>query len=68
MKNKTGFISAIALIAFGIGILSLGLSDLQDKGALIFTLAFGGICAILGIYMMINLGKEDTIEQIKKRK
>ncbi|MDY0388261.1 MAG: hypothetical protein RBT65_14310 [Methanolobus sp.] len=32
MKNKTGFISAIASTAFGIWVLSLGLGDLQDKG------------------------------------
>lgn len=67
MKNKVGFVAGIALIFFGVWILSLALGDLQDKGLLIFTLISGGTCVILGIYMLFNLDKEDAIEQIKSK-
>jgi ABC-type antimicrobial peptide transport system permease subunit len=67
MKNKVGFVSGIALTIFGIWILSLTFTDLQDKGLLIFTLIFGGLSVILGIYMLFNFDKEDTIEQIKSK-
>jgi ABC-type antimicrobial peptide transport system permease subunit len=67
MKNKVGFVSGIALTIFGIWILSLTFTDLQDKGLLIFTLIFGGLSVILGIYILFNFAKEDTIEQIKSK-
>lgn len=67
MKNKVGFVSGIALIILGACILSLAFAELQDKALLIFALIFGGLPVILGIYMLFNLDKEDTIEQIKSK-
>ncbi|MCD4704031.1 MAG: hypothetical protein K8R64_07045 [Methanosarcinaceae archaeon] len=68
IKNRSALISGIALIAFGMWVIFLDIDDLNDKSVFVFALIFGGICGILGIYMLLNPEKEDSIEQIKTRK
>ena len=67
MKNKLGLISGIALMIFGIFMISLGLREMDDKMGRVFFLIYGGISMILGLYMLFNLEKEDSIEQIKNK-
>ena len=61
-------ISIIILFAFGIGMILIGVLNQGDMVGVIITIVFGLISIGLGLYMIFNANKEDSIEQIKKTK
>lgn len=67
-KNIIGFISGIVLIIAGIIILGLGFMNMEDRIGLIFALFYGIVPFCIGLYMLVNLDKEDEIERVKRRR
>jgi hypothetical protein len=65
--NIIGLISGIALVIIGIVLYTIGFFQSSRVG-LIVLLIYGSIALIVGILILLNLNKEDKIEQIKRRR
>ena len=71
MKNKLGIFGAGFLMALGIFWFWLVFFELPKEDTKIgigVLVIYGLISIVLGVYILFNLKKEDTIEQIKKIK
>lgn len=68
MKNLVGFWSGVVLIGLGISLIFLALLNIGEYVGSLISGFYGLICLTVGIYMLLNLDKEDKIEEIKKNK
>lgn len=64
-KNIIGLISGIVLIIIGLVVTVMTLMS-RELGTLIVTFFYGIIPFCIGLYMLVNLDKEDEIERVKR--
>lgn len=67
-KNTAGLIAGIILTIAGILGAGFTLVGFSEEWGLIIPLIYSLIALGLGIYLLFNYNKEDSIEQIKTRK
>lgn len=65
--NILGIISGTVLMILGIVLIIVGLVQSSNIAIIIFGI-YGIICLIVGILILLNLNKENQIEQIKRRR
>jgi uncharacterized membrane protein HdeD (DUF308 family) len=66
--NIAGLISGFVLTSLGIILLVIGFFNLSEPVGIWIIFFYGIIALGIGIYILLNLNKEDKIEQIKTNK